>query len=174
MSEHSHWCSSLHCHLTENVSGYTIQIIEDLLAALKSQKTHRLLEMNSFTPIVGEFDKRSWKVTGLASVVPSAMPLTCTDTTWLPTTVLDTVVSCDVFLTRNSTGELYTVNAIDRALLSSWILLMISCGRDSAAVKLEESSSEVWVSFVDNSNPIKNKISSKLSWQTVTWWLLSY
>lgn len=150
-SDCSHQYSSHHYHLVE-INLITWSDNWNLLAALKSQKTHRLLAMNSFIPVVGELVKRSWKVTGLASLVPSAMPPTCTETIWLPTTVLDTVISWDVFLTGNSAGELYTVNAIDRALLSFWMLLMISCGRESAAFKLGGSSSDAWESDVDSSN----------------------
>ena len=46
------------------------------------------------------------------SLAPFFIPFTVADTTWLPTTVVDEFTPCDAFLTGNSTGELYTVNAI--------------------------------------------------------------
>ena len=68
----------------------TVNKIADLLAALKSQKAHLLLATNSFILVLGIFVSRNKNATGLVSLVPSAIPPTCTDTTWLPTTVLDT------------------------------------------------------------------------------------
>ena len=130
----------------------TVNKIADLLAALKSQKAHLLLTTNSFILVLGIFVSRNKNATGLVSLVPSAIPPTCTDTTWLPTTVLDTVaIFCDVFLTGNSAGELYTVNATD-TLRSCGMLLKTSCGRENAEFKFCDKSPDSSAFDVDSCN----------------------
>ena len=62
------------------------------------------------------------------------------------------VISCEVFLTGNSAGELYTAKAID-TLRPSWRFERISCGRESVAFKLRGKSSDVSALFdVDSCN----------------------
>ena len=91
--------------------------------------------------------------TWASSLVPSAIPPTCTDTTWLPTTVLDTVIFSDVFLTGNSACELYTVNATDTSR-SCGMLLKISWGRKSTFCDKSPDSSAFEVASCNSWEPI--------------------